>query len=147
MVKILSKAAEKTMDRIENGKANKLEKAYVDLAKKLAEKFPNAAIFINENMETIDIVFDIAFMALLLNLGYQFGKRAMLKDLNALCNGKMSYNMLPDGKGIQIITKHVTPKGINITRTITTNDTSNLLGLMNIANEALCNNGIKFKAI
>ena len=149
MIKIIDAMVEKQAKRIEEGKGTKLDHAMVNWANKTWEKHPKIWKFIEDHKTGVDIAMDVAMTAALLNLGYQFGKSSMLKEFNSAGKvGSAVIKLTDDSKGLIFAFSNVRNNGKLITATkFTTENQANLLTMVNVAAEALKNQGVDLHTI
>jgi hypothetical protein len=148
MLKIIDAIWEKQVERIDNGKATKIEKAIFDKKVNFWTKHPKLMNFIDEHQKGVDIACDIAMTAALLNLGYQLGKVGMLKAFNSgVTDAKVALNLVDDGKMLSVVTTCVHKNAIEVATGFKLKDPSDLLKVVNIATEALKNQGVDIHTI
>ena len=149
MLKIIDVMIEKQSKRIEEGKGTKIDHAMVNWANKTWDKHPKIWEFIEKHRTGVDIAMDVAMTAALINLGYQLGKAGMLKDFNSAGEvGSAVMKLTDDGKGLIFAFDNVRNNGKLITATkFTTENQANLLTMVNVATEALKNQGVDLHTI
>ena len=138
MIKIIDAMVEKQAKRIEEGKATKIEKAIHDRNMKFWSKHPKLSKFVLEHQKGVDIACDVAMTIALVNLGYQFGKIGMLKA---------AFSLADEGKNLSVVSTCVHKNGIEVVTGFKVKESSDLLKVVNVATEALKNQGVDIHAI
>ena len=148
MLKIIDALAEKQAERIDNGKATKIEKDMFDKRMKFWSKHPKLLKFVDEHGKGIDIVCDVAMTIALLNLGYQLGKIGMVKSFNSgVTNATAAFSLADEGKNLSVVTTCIHKEGIEVVTGFKVKESSDLLKVVNVATEALKNQGVDIHTI
>lgn len=148
MLKIIDAMVEKQAKRIEEGKATKIEKAMHDRNMKFWSKHPKLSKFVLEHQKGVDIACDVAMTIALVNLGYQFGKIGMLKAFNSgVTDASAAFSLADEGKNLSVVSTCVHKNGIEVVTGFKVKESSDLLKVVNVATEALKNQGVDIHAI
>lgn len=148
MLKIIDAIWDKQVERIDNGKATKIEKAIFDKKVNFWTKHPKLMKFIDDHQKGVDIACDVAMTAALLNLGYQLGKVGMLKAFNSgVSDATAAFSLADEGKNLSVITACTHKDGIEVVTGFKVKESSDLLKVVNVATEALKNQGVDIHAI
>ena len=148
MLKIIDVMVEKQAKRIEEGKATKIEKDMYDKRMKFWSKHPKLSKFVIEHQKGIDIACDVAMTAALLNLGYQLGKVGMLKSFNSgVTDATAAFSLADEGKNLSVVSTCIHKDGIEVVTGFKVKESSDLLKVVNVATEALKNQGVDIHAI
>ena len=148
MLKIIDAIVGKQVERNNNGKATKIEKAIYDKQMKFWSKHPKLLKFLNEHEKGVDIAMDVAMTAALLNLGYQLGKVGMIKAFNSgVSDASAAFSLADEGKNLSVITTCIHKDGIEVVTGFKVKESSDLLKVVNVATEALKNQGVDIHAI
>lgn len=148
MLKIIDTIVGKQVERNNNGKATKIEKAIFDKQVKFWSKHPKLLKFLNEHEKGVDIVMDVAMTAALLNLGYQLGKIGMLKSFNSgVTDATAAFTLADEGKNLSVVSTCIHEGGIEVVTGFKVKESSDLLKVVNVATEALKNQGVDIHAI
>lgn len=148
MLKIIDTLVEKQVERIDNGKATKIEKDMFDKRMKFWSKHPKLSKFIVDHKKGIDIACDVAMTAALLNLGYQLGKIGMLKSFNSgVTDATAAFTLADEGKNLSVVSTCIHEGGIEVVTGFKVKESSDLLKVVNVATEALKNQGVDIHAI
>ena len=148
MLKIIDAIWDKQLERIENGKATKIEKAIFDKNVNFWTKHPKLMNFIDEHQKGVDIACDVVMTAALLNLGYQLGKVGMLKSFNSgVTDATAAFSLADEGKNLSVVSTCIHNGGIEVVTGFKVKESSDLLKVVNVATEALKNQGVDIHAI
>ena len=148
MLKIIDTIVEKQIERNNNGKATKIEKAIFDNQMKFWSKHPKLLKFINEHEKGIDIAMDVAMTAALLNLGYQLGKVGMVKSFNSgVTDATAAFSLADEGKNLSVVSTCIHKNGMEVVTGFKVKESSDILKVVNVATEALKNQGVDIRAI
>lgn len=148
MLKIIDAIWDKQVERIDNGKATKIEKAIFDKNVNFWTKHPKLMNFIDEHQKGVDIACDVIMTAALLNLGYQLGKVGMLKAFNSgLTDQSAALTLTDEGKNISAVISCVHKNGVKVITEYKVKESSDLLKVVNVATEALKNQGVDIHTI
>ena len=145
MVKIIEALSDVVFERLDNGKATKIEKASVKPAEFMADHMPKTSNFISKHYNKMAVAFDIIFAADMLWIGYNTGRRACLKDLcGPLTFVRGGIGLSDDNLGLKIVTEYTTKKGIDRTFTTTIKNQQDLVNIAEKCREALKAQGIDY---
>lgn len=148
MLKIIDALVEKHVERNNNGKATKIEKAIYDKQMKFWSKHPKLLKFLNEHEKGVDIACDVVMTAALLNLGYQLGKGFSIKAINSPITSSQSIlKLADDGKALIFSTSCTHSGGIHIDTSSTIREKDALMKLVDSAVNALKNQGVEIHTI